>query len=142
MDIKLADTKTIKEIANVLFYPMTGIAAMVLFNPSLHWDLDSAGLVLSDYQLFIRFILTFAFVSGISCFFVFCCGVAITFLLIDGGWTKLIRVVGWFLISLGLLGLFAISLFPPLAYLPQILYATLLVWGVHHVSVYEKLNQH
>ncbi|MCE1176004.1 MAG: hypothetical protein LWW76_02660 [Burkholderiales bacterium] len=139
MDIKLADTKTIKEIANVLFYPMTGIAAMVLFNPSLHWDIDPAGLVLSDYQLFLRFILTFAFVSGISCFFVFGFGVAITYFLIDVGWTKLIRLVGWFLISLGLLGLFAIPLFPPLAYLPQIIYATLLVWGVHYVSVYEKI---
>lgn len=139
MDIKLADTKTIKDIAGILFYPMTGISFMILQNPSLEWWLDTQGVALSDKTLFFRFLLSFIYYFALTALVITIVKEGLVLWLTEVGWAGLILFTGWFFVSLGLLGLFTVTYFPPLKYLPQFVYITLLVWGICAITRYESI---
>ena len=139
MDIKLADTKTIKDIAGILFYPMTGISFMILKSPSLQWWWDTDGAQLSSQVLFFRFLLSFIYHFTIASLVITLIKELAVFFLIDIGGSWVILIAGWFFVSLGLLGLFTVSYFPALNYLPQFTYITLLVWGICAITRYEAI---
>ena len=129
--LKVTDVKSLKELAQVLTYPVIAVAYFLQSGPGIGWDgswhwgiPDHANAVGQVFFFFLYFVLKAIWV----CSFVD----VVDILIMQSGWeyTELVlMILSVALIGMGVMGLFAHNAFPQLALLNKFWYFAFLVWG-------------